>query len=155
MEPKEPLANGHWKVDRHLYRRLLFKSIGSSGAPPTSRRRWCSLTELFRRYAPMNRRIIRCWRPCGQSLIVSFHETIGWTAAHPSVHPVLLYWSRRISVLFKLDHQIDRRFPPRDCWFIRRYWLHCLASSIHPAHLQTGPSVHPTVPVDSSLCTVY
>jgi hypothetical protein len=81
------------------------------------------LTQLLRRYTPTVRRIIGCWRPPRQNLIVRIFETVGWTAVDPSVHLVLLHWSWRVSVLFKLDHQIDRQFPLVDLWFIWRYCL--------------------------------
>jgi hypothetical protein len=123
-----------------------FQGVGSSGVPPTSLSRWGSLTELLWRYAPTHRQIIRCWRPRCQILTVSFHVTIGWTAADLSVHPVLLCWSWRVSVLFELDHQIDRWFPPMDRQFIRRYWLRGFISATCPTQLETGPSVHPTMP---------
>jgi hypothetical protein len=45
--PKEPLANDHWKVDRRMNRCLLFRSIGSSDAPPMSLSHGGSLTELL------------------------------------------------------------------------------------------------------------
>jgi hypothetical protein len=132
-----------------------FQGVGSSSAPPTSLSRWGSLTELLWRYAPTHRRIIRCWRPRGQILIVSFHVAIGWTAADPSVHLVLLCWSWHVSVLFKLDHRIDRRFPPMDRRFIQRCCLRGFSSPIHPMQLGKGPSVHPTLPVEFGLlCSV-
>jgi hypothetical protein len=52
-----------------------------------------------------NRRIDRCW-PTGSS---------GATT---------LFWC--VSILFKLDHQIDRRFPPMDRRFIRCCYLSLL-----------------------------
>jgi hypothetical protein len=100
------------------------------------------LTQLLRRYAPAHRRIIRCWRPCGQNL---FHGTVGWTTAYPSVHPVLKASSRRVSVLFKLDHRIDRRFPLMDRQFIRRCYLRGSSSPVHLTQLGKGPLVHPTI----------
>jgi hypothetical protein len=103
------------------------------------------LTQLLQRYAPTLRRIIWCWRPCGQNLSSSFHATVGWTAAHPSVHPVLKASSWRVSVLFKLDHRIDRRFPPMDHRFIRHCYLRDSSSPIHLTQLGKGPSFHPMV----------
>jgi hypothetical protein len=94
----------------------------------------------------MHHRIIRCWRPRGQNLSGSFHATVGWTAAHPSVHPVLKDSSWRVSVLFKCVHRIDWRLPPMDCRFIRRCCPSRLLSAIRLTLLKTGPSVHPTVP---------
>jgi hypothetical protein len=103
------------------------------------------LTQLLRRYAPMHREIIRCWWPRGQNLSGSFHATVGWTAAHASVHPVLkaLFW--RVSVLFKCVHWIDQRLPPMDRRFIWRCCSSQLLSAIRPKLLKTGPSVHLTV----------
>jgi hypothetical protein len=124
---------------------MIFQGVGSSSAPLTSHSRWGSLTELLRRYASTVRRFIRCWRPRGQTVSVSFHATVGWTAAEPSVHPLLKASSLRVSVLFKLDHQIVRRFPPMDRRFIRRCCLCGFSSPIHPTQLGKGPSVHPTV----------
>jgi hypothetical protein len=125
-----------------------FQGVGSSGAPSTSLSRWGSLTELLRRYAPTHHRFIRCWRPRGQIVSVSFHATVGWTTANPSVHPVLKASSWRVSVLFKHDHRIDRRFPPMDRRFIRRCCLRGSSSPIHPVQLESTPSVHPTVCVN-------
>jgi hypothetical protein len=113
------------------------------------------LTQLFRRYAPTLRRFIRCWRTSRQTISVNFHATVGWTAADPSVHPVLKASSWCVSVLFKLDHRIVRRFPPMDRRFIRRCCLRDFSSPIHPTQLGKGPSVHPTVSSDSSRCIVY
>jgi hypothetical protein len=103
------------------------------------------LTQLFRRITPMHRRFNQCWRPCGQTVSVSFHATVGWTAADPSVHPVLKASSWCISVLFKLDHRIVQRFPPKDRRFIRRCCLRGFSSPNHPTQLGKGPSVHLTV----------
>jgi hypothetical protein len=69
------------------------------------------------------------------------HATVGWTGADPSVHPVLNFSSWRVSVLFKLDHRIVRRFPPKDRRFIRRCCLHGFSSPNHPTQLGKGPSV--------------
>jgi hypothetical protein len=44
-----------WKDGSQMNQHLLFRCIGSSGAPPTSCSRWGSLTELLRRYAPTHR----------------------------------------------------------------------------------------------------
>jgi hypothetical protein len=95
-----------------------------------------SLIELHRPYASMHRRIIRCWRPCGQNLTISFHKTIGLTAAEPSVHPVLLHWSWCVSILFKPAHQIDRQFLPIDRRFIRRFCLPSFISAIRSMQLE-------------------
>jgi hypothetical protein len=73
------------------------------------------LTQLLRRITPTHRRFIRCWRPCGQIVSVSFHATVGWTAADPSVHPVL-----------KACLCLVKTWPPD--------------SSMVPSN---GPSVHP------------
>jgi hypothetical protein len=122
-----------------------FQGVGSSGAPPTSLSRWGSLTELLRRYALTHLRFIWCWRPRNQIVSVSLHATVGWTATDPSVHTVLKASSWRVSVLFKHDHRIDRRFPPMDRRFIWRCFLCGSSSPIHPTQQGTGPSVHPTV----------
>jgi hypothetical protein len=100
------------------------------------------LTQLLRRYALTHRQIIRCWRPRGQNLSGSFHATVGWTAAHPSVHPVLKALSWRVSVLFKCVHRIDQRLPPMDRRFIRHCCSSQLLSAIRLKLLKTGPSVH-------------
>jgi hypothetical protein len=71
------------------------------------------------------------------SLIAStVHATVGWTIADPSVHPVLLHESWCVSVLFELDHRIDRRFFPLDCRFIRRYYLLFFFSATCPTLLK-------------------
>jgi hypothetical protein len=138
-----------------MIRRYVFLGDGSFGA--TRRCLHCTwpLTQLFQRNAPMHRRFIRCWRPRCQNVSVSFHVTVGWTAADLSVHPVLKtsYW--RVSVLFKHDHRIDQRFPPMDRQFIRRCCLLGSSSPIHPTQLGKGPSVHPTYQANSSHCAVY
>jgi hypothetical protein len=95
------------------------------------------LTQLLRRYTPTIRRIIWCWRTPRQNPIVRIFETVGWTTAPLSVHPVLKLQSC-VSVLIQMKRRIDRRI-------IRCYCLRCSSSAIHPAHLETGPSVHPTV----------
>jgi hypothetical protein len=114
--------------------------------PPTSLCCWGSLTELLRRYALTHHRFIRCWRPCGQIIFLRFHATIGWTAAHPSVHPVLLHESWRVYVLFKLDHRIHWWFLPMDHRFIRHYCLLFFFSATRLTLLENGSSVHTTVP---------
>jgi hypothetical protein len=118
--------------------------------PPTSLSCWGFLTKLLWRNAPTHRRIIRCWRPSDQIVSVSF-QTVGWTAADPSVHPVLKALSWRVSVLFKHDHRIDRWFPPMDRRIIRRCCLRGSSSATHPTLLKNGLSVHPTVPIQSGL----
>jgi hypothetical protein len=125
--------------------RYVFPSVGSSGATSRCLHHTWPLTQLFRRYAPTHRWIIRCWRPRGQNLSGSFHATVGWTVADPSVHPVLLHESWRVSVLFELDHQIDRRFLPMDHRFIQRYCL-LFFSATRPTLLENRPSIHPMVP---------
>jgi hypothetical protein len=66
------------------------------------------LTQLLRSYAPMHRQFIRCWRPRGQNVSVSFHATVGWTAADLSVHLVLKRLSWRVFLLIQMKRQIDR-----------------------------------------------
>jgi hypothetical protein len=73
----------------------------------------------------------------------------------PSVHPMLLAIAPEPLFLVLVNHQIDQYCPPMDYWFIQCLFLHCLVSSNHLAHVENGPSVHPTVPVDSILCVVY
>jgi hypothetical protein len=137
--------NGLWKSKRRMSRCYPFQGVGSSGAPSMSLSHWGSLTELLRCSAPTHCRFIRCWRPRSQIIPVSFHATVGWTATDPSVHPVLKASSWCVSVLFKHDHQIDRRFPPMDSRFIRRRCLRGSYCPIHPTQLEKGLSVHPTV----------
>jgi hypothetical protein len=72
-----------WKVYRRMNRHLLFRSIGSSGAPPTSHSHWGSLTELLWRYAPTLRQFIRCWRTSRQTVSIGFFVTVGQTDAAP------------------------------------------------------------------------
>jgi hypothetical protein len=136
-----------WKVDRRMNRRLLFRSIGSSGAPPTSLNRWGSLTELLRRYAPTVRRIIRCWKPLRQTLTVCIFKSVGWTTTSPLVHPVLKLQSWRVSVLIQMKRRIDRRCPHSDRRIIWCYCLRTFFSATRPMLLENGPSVHPTVPL--------
>jgi hypothetical protein len=46
---------------------------------------------------------------------------------------------------------LARLCPYSDCRVIRCYCLRCSSSAIHPAHLQNGSSVHPTVPIQFGL----
>jgi hypothetical protein len=62
-----------------------------------------------------------------------------------------------------MKRQIDRLCPHSDRRIIWCYCLRCSSSAIHPAHLETGPSVHPmvstlfgllrSVPTTPMLCT--
>jgi hypothetical protein len=72
-----------------------------------------------------------------------------------SVHPVLKGLSWCVSVLFKLGHQIDRRFGPMDRRFIQCLCLRGLSSSTRPTQLECGLSVHSTVPIQLAFCAVY
>jgi hypothetical protein len=68
---------------------------------------------------------------------------------------VLKTSSWRVSVLIQTERRIGRRYPHSDRRIIRCYCLRCSSSAIHPAHLQNGPSVHPTVPTsDFAFCAV-
>jgi hypothetical protein len=121
------------------------------------------LTQLLWRYTPMVRRIIRCWKTPRQYLTIRIFESVRWTAALPSVHLVLKLQSWRVSVLIQTKRRIDRWCPHSDRRIIRCYCLRCSSSSIHPAHLETGPSIDPTmstsfglllsVPTIPTLCT--
>jgi hypothetical protein len=140
-----------------------FWGVGSSSASSRCLHRTWPLTQLLRRYTLTLCWIISCWRPRGQNLSSSFHATVRWTIAHPLVHPVLKASSWRVSVLIQTERRIDRRCPHLDHRIIRCYWLCCFFSAIHPAHLETRPSVHPTVstsfgllrsvPTTLTLCT--
>jgi hypothetical protein len=68
---------------------------------------------------PTHHRFIRCWRLYHQNLNVSFLEAVEWTDAWPSVHSVLKTSERAALYLDSSSHQIDRRCPHLDCWFIR------------------------------------
>jgi hypothetical protein len=80
-----------------------------------------------------------------KNLTVSIFETVRWTAAPPSVHPMLKLQSWRISVLIQMKRRIDRRCPHLVDRIIRCYCLRCSFSATHPTHLETGPSDHPMV----------
>jgi hypothetical protein len=71
-----------------------------------------------------------------------------------SVHLVLKGSSWFVSVLFKLGHQIDRRFGPMDRQFIR-----CLSSRLQLSNSSDATRmwavVHPTVPIQMAFCAVY
>jgi hypothetical protein len=58
-----------------------------------------------------------------QNLTVRIFETVGWTAAPPSVHPVLKLQSWRVSVLIQTKRRIDRRCPHSDRRIVRCYYL--------------------------------
>jgi hypothetical protein len=99
--------------------------VGWTNAMLFSRRRfiWCPprhlavadpLTQLLRRYTPTVHRIIRCWRTLCQNLTVYIFKTVGYTAAPPSVHPVLKLQSWCVSVLIQMKNRIDRRCPHLD-----------------------------------------
>jgi hypothetical protein len=127
----------------------LFQGVGSSDAPPTSHSRWDSLTQLLRRYTPTVRRFIRCWRPRGQVVSVSFHARRidrRFTLTKASDHPVLKASSWRVFVLIQTECRIDRRCPHSDRRIIWCYCLRCSSSATHPTLLKDGPSVHLTVP---------
>jgi hypothetical protein len=83
----------------------------------------------------------------------SFHTTgyRRFPLTKASVHPVLKTSSWRISVLIQTERRIDRWCPLSDRRIIWCYYLHCSSSAIHPAHLETGPSDHPTVPTSFDL----
>jgi hypothetical protein len=66
------------------------------------------------------------------------------------IHPVLKTLPWHVSVLIQTERQIDRRCPHSDRRIIQCNCLRCSSLAIHPAHLQNGPSVHPTVP--TSFC---
>jgi hypothetical protein len=106
-----------------MIRRYVFPSLGSSGGSSRCLHRTWPLTQPLWCYTPTLRRIVRCWRPCDQNLTVSFHATVGWTAAHLSVHPALKASSWRVSVSIQTERRIDRRCPHSDRWFIRCYCL--------------------------------
>jgi hypothetical protein len=113
------------------------------------------LTQLLRRYTPTVRRIIRYWRTLRQNLTVCIFNSVGWTAAPSSVHPVLKLQSWRVSILIQMRHQTDRRCPHSDHRIIQCYWLCCYFSAIHSVHLGKGLSVHPTVSTSFGLlCSV-
>jgi hypothetical protein len=86
-----------------------------------------------------------------------------YASSRLSVHSVLNLQSWRVSVLIQTKRRIDRRCPHSDRQIIRCYCLRSSSSAIHPAHLETGSSVHPTVstsfgllrsvPTTSTLCT--
>jgi hypothetical protein len=125
---------------------IIFQGVGSSGAPPTSHSRWGSLTQLLWRYAPMVHQMIRCWRTLHQTLTVCIFKSVGWTSASPLVHPVLKLQSWRVSVLIQMKRRIDRRCSHSDRRIIRCYCLRFFFSATRPTLLESGPSVHPTVP---------
>jgi hypothetical protein len=62
-----------------------------------------------------------------------------------------------VYVLFKLDHQIDRHFPPMNCRFIRRCCRRGFSSPIHPTQLGTKGTIGSSYGVNSilSCCVVY
>jgi hypothetical protein len=84
------------------------------------------LTQLLRRYTLTVRRIIRCWRTPRQNLTIRIFETVGSTAAPPSVHPVLKLQSWCVFVLIQTKRWIDRRCPYLDRQIIRCYCLSLL-----------------------------
>jgi hypothetical protein len=140
-----------------------FSCIGSSGALHVTwplKICWHNCSDAIHQAV---RRIIRCWRTLRQNFIVCIFKSVGWTAAPPSVHPVLKLQSWRVSVLIQMKRRIDRRCPHSDRRIIRCYYLRCSSSTIHPAHLETWPSDHQmvsssfcllrSVPTTTTLCT--
>jgi hypothetical protein len=112
-----------------MIRRYAFPGFGSSGASSRCPPLHMTVNTIDLTLHPTNCQFIRCWRLCSQNLIVYFFETVGWTAAPPSVHPVLLL----------------------------QYWCVCLVqtwSSDRPTVLSNGPSVHPTH-LTSLFCLFY
>jgi hypothetical protein len=69
-----------------------------------------------------------------------------FTLTKASDHPVLKASSWRVSVWIQTERRIDRRCSHSDRRIIRCYCLHCSSSATRPTHLESGPSVHPTVP---------
>jgi hypothetical protein len=124
---------------------MLFQSVGSSGAPPTSRSRWGSLTQLLRRYVVSS----------GAEGLASKSSLLAsnWPSDRPTLslgqasdHPVLKASSWHVSVWIQTERRIDRRGPHSDRRIIRCYFLPCSSSATRPTLLNNGPSVHPTVP---------
>jgi hypothetical protein len=131
-----------------MNRRLLFRSIGSSGAPPTSHSRWTAPTlctdgvsvhPVLKDFSP-NR---LCWFLHNRWIDRRFPLT------KASVHPVLKSLSWCVSVFIQTRYRIDRRCPYSDRQIIRCYNLRFLFSATHPTLLENGLSVHPTVPLFS------
>jgi hypothetical protein len=73
----------------------------------------------------------------------------------PLVYAVLKAFAPKPLCLALVNHQIDQRCPPMDCRFTRRLRFQTLALGIRPTLPNTGPSIPPTVPTDSSLYVVY
>jgi hypothetical protein len=86
------------------------------------------LTQLLWCYIPTVRRIIWCWRTPRQNLTVRIFETVGWTAAPLSIHPVLKLQSWCVSFLIQTKHWIDQRCPHSDRRITRCYYLLQLVS---------------------------
>jgi hypothetical protein len=129
--------------------RYIFQDIGSSGAPPTSRSRWGSLTQLLRCYAPTYIRSsgaedLATKSPLLASIWPSDRPTLSLTKV--SDHPVLKASSWHVSVWIQTERRIDRRCPHSGRRIIRCYCLPCSSSATRPMLLKIGPSVHPTVP---------
>jgi hypothetical protein len=89
---------------------MLFQGVSSSGAPPTSRSRWGSLTQLFRRFVGSSgAKGLASKSPLLASNWPSDRMTLTLTKA--SDHPVLKASSWRVSVWIQTERRIDRRGP--------------------------------------------
>jgi hypothetical protein len=119
-----------------MIRRYAFTGVGSSGA--TSR---CP---------PLHMTL--------DTIDLTHRRFIRYSAEYFTAKTLLLASSRSSD-----ESLIHRRFIQCYCSSLCAS-LSCLNSapvlpsnrpSVHLAHLQNGPSVHPTVPVDYSLCAVY
>jgi hypothetical protein len=120
--------------------------------------RHLAVEDLLTQLLPIHRRYVES---SGAEGILA--KTLLYASSRLSVHPVLNLQSWRVSVLIQTKRRIDRQCPHSDRQIIRCYCIRCSSSAIHPAHLETGSSVHPTVstsfgllhsvPTTSTLCT--
>jgi hypothetical protein len=90
---------------------MLFLGVGSSGATSCCLPPHLTIDTNYLTHWPTHHRSIQCWRDPRNNLTVSYLQTIGWTAADPSVHPVLLLFQPAALCLDFSDHRIDRRCP--------------------------------------------
>jgi hypothetical protein len=93
---------------------------------------------------------IRCYCLLNRLLFDLNSRTVGWTAASPSVHPVLKTPVLAHYCLVQTSNWIDRQPNEPDRWFIQCYWVlwaGCYLSSLnHLTLLELGSSIHPMVP---------
>jgi hypothetical protein len=127
--PASRWLTAHWKVLRRMKRRLLFRSISSSGAPSTSLSRWDPLTQLIWR---LHRRTVGT---SGAEGVLD--KTLLFASSRPLDEPLLYRRSSgakaRVLVCLSLDSN----------WASDRLTVSPLIPSVHPVLLSSAALILP------------